>query len=184
MITIAVFGSSTTPPDSTEWDQAVLVGDAIARRGWAVATGGYGGTMEAVSEGAARAGGRVTGVTAPLIFPGRKGPNRHVHTEITEDTISHRIARLVEMSDAAVALPGSIGTFAELVVAWNAAFVAGARGAHPMPVVAVGRGWQVLLEAAETTLPTGAGFVRVVRDAADAIVELDRMIERIAASGR
>jgi uncharacterized protein (TIGR00730 family) len=184
MITIAVFGSSATTPHTSEWTEAELVGEAIASRGWAVATGGYGGTMEAVSAGAARAGGRVTGVTAPKVFPDRTGPNPHVHTEVTEETISRRIARLVEMSDAAIALPGSLGTFAELVVAWNAAFVAPSRGLDPLPVIAVGRRWQVLLDTIETTLPTGAGFVRIVASAADAIVELDRMIEQAPAPGR
>ncbi|MEX0757781.1 MAG: LOG family protein, partial [Acidimicrobiia bacterium] len=117
MTAIAVFGSSTTVAGSQDWAAAEGVGRAIAERGWAVMTGGYGGTMEAVSAGAAAAGGRVIGVTVPTVFPGRSGANAHIGEEIAERTISQRIARLVESSDGVIALPGSIGTFAELVVA-------------------------------------------------------------------
>jgi hypothetical protein len=172
MTTIAVFGSSATDPDTPEWRDAESLGRDIARRGWSVATGGYGGTMEAVSAGAARAGGRVVGVTAPTIFPGRTGANQHVGHEIVETTISLRIARLVETTDGAIVLPGSIGTFTELVVAWNAAFIAPFRGDPPKPVVAVGPVWESIVATLHEMLPTGEGFVRVVPTASLALAEV------------
>jgi hypothetical protein len=176
MTTIAVFGSSATEPGSADWEDAHLIGRAIAERGWTVATGGYGGTMEGVSEGAAAVGGDVIGETAPGVFPTRSGANRHVGTEIVCQTISHRIARLVESSNGAIALPGSIGTLAELIVAWNAAFVAPLRGVHPIPVVAVGPTWASLVGTITSTLPTGAGSVRLVPDAVDAVQAIQSMI--------
>ena len=68
---VAVFGSSQTIPDSADWRDAVHVGRRLAEAGLEVITGGYGGTMEAASLGASEAGGRVVGVTAPVLFPDR-----------------------------------------------------------------------------------------------------------------
>ena len=82
---IAVFGSSQTPPGTEEWDQAVLTGSRLAQAGFGVVTGGYGGTMEAASKGAAEAGGHVIGVTSPSQFPGRLGANRYVKEIIEAD---------------------------------------------------------------------------------------------------
>lgn len=180
MTAIAVFGSSTTVPGSDDWIAAEGVGRAIAERGWTVMTGGYGGTMEAVSAGAAGAGGRVIGVTAPAVFPERSGANSHVGEELAERSISHRIAHLVESSDGVIALPGSIGTFAELVVAWNAAFVAPFRGDPPIPVVAVGARWNTIIELIQTQLPTGSGFVHLADTAEMAVSLLDAMINKNA----
>jgi hypothetical protein len=176
MTTIAVFGSSATEPGTPEWREAESLGREIANRGWSVATGGYGGTMEAVSAGAAAMGGRVVGVTAPSIFPERTGANVHVGHEVVETTISLRIARLVESTDGAIVLPGSIGTFAELAVAWNAAFVAPFRGDSPKPVVAVGPVWESIIATIHELLPTGEGIVRVVPTASLALAEVVAMI--------
>ncbi len=180
MTTIAVFGSSATQPGSVEWGEAIDLGRGIAQRGWGVATGGYGGTMEAVSEGAAGAGGRVVGVTAPSIFPDRQGVNPHVHEEVAERTLPHRIAHLVESTDAAIVLPGSIGTLAELIVAWNAAFVAPFRGEEAKPVVAVGPAWEAIITSLQERLPTGHGFVHLAPNAAAALGAVEAMINQIA----
>ena len=176
MTTIAVFGSSISQPGSAEWIEGEALGRGIAERGWADATGGYGGTMEAVSAGAAHRGGHVIGVTAPAVFPARSGANRHVDAEIVEPTISRRITRLVEASDAVIALPGSIGTLAELVMAWNASFVAQFSGSPARPVVAVGPVWRAILEEIDLRLPTGGGIVRLTSSAAGALDVVDATI--------
>ncbi len=179
MTTIAVFGSSATQPGTVDWGEAIQLGRGIAQRGWDVATGGYGGTMEAVSKGAAGAGGRVVGVTAPSIFPDRLGVNPHVHEEVVERTLPHRIAHLVESTDAAIVLPGSIGTLAELVVAWNAAFVAPFRGEAAKPVVAVGPAWEDIISALQQKLPTGHGFVHLAPTAAVALGTVEALINQM-----
>lgn len=178
MIRIAVFGSSATPQGSAEWADAERLGGEIAARGWVVATGGYGGTMEAVSRGAAHAGGHVIGVTAPSVFPDRGGANPHVAEEIAAGSLLTRIATLVESTDAAVVLPGSIGTLTELVVAWNEAFVAPFRGVTPKPVIAVGAGWAEIVGLLCDRLPTGEGFVHVVDRPEEALEAIQRWIRR------
>lgn len=179
MTVIAVFGSSTTSPGSDDWEQAAWLGGAIAARGWAVATGGYGGTMEAVSAGAAAEGGQVYGVTAPTVFPSRTGANPHVTDEIPETSVTGRIARLVDMSDAAIALPGSIGTLAELMVAWNVAFLAPVSARPPYPVVTVGPTWQQVVADLSDRLASGSGFVAAKDTVADAWAHLSTVIPGI-----
>lgn len=166
---VVVFGSSRIIPTDPEWAEAVELGRLLASAGATVATGGYGGSMEAVSAGAASAGGKVIGVTAPRVFPNRKGANPHVGEEHTAETISERIHRLVQLADATVALPGSIGTVAEFMVAWNDAFVRPMSGHTPRPLVAVGPGWQRLVDLLVDDFDADPGFVTCVGTAAEAV---------------
>ena len=71
---VAVFGSSQTEPGSTEWDEAFRAGTLLADAGFAVITGGYGGSMEAVSSGAAGAGAMSS--ASPPRCSSRPGPGR------------------------------------------------------------------------------------------------------------
>lgn len=171
---VAVFGASGTAPGTDDWDAAERCGRLLAESGFVVVTGGYGGTMQAASSGAAAAGGRVVGVTAPTIFPGRIGANPFVTEERPAPSLTERIHDMMAMAAAAIALPGSIGTFTELMVAWNVAFVARFNGATPAPVVAVGDIWRELIDIAVTRLETDGSLVRCVPDvdaAVAAIVE-------------
>ena len=129
-------------PDSDEWDQAVHAGSTIARAGFAVVTGGYGGTMEAASMGAHLAGGYVIGVTAPPLFPQRTGPNPYVAEEVQARSLAHRLDEIIRRASGALALPGSIGTATELLISWNLNNIARHTGAQPFPTAAVGAEWR------------------------------------------
>jgi hypothetical protein len=144
---VAVFGSSETVVGSPDWLEAVAVGESLARAGFAVVTGGYGGTMEAVSLGAARNGGHAIGVTVNSMFPGRSGANTHVGTTDDAPSLSERIGRMMSITQASIALPGSIGTAAELIIAWNTNHVLRKSGLDPIPVAAVGESWEPLRAA-------------------------------------
>ncbi len=144
---VAVFGSSQTEPGSTEWAEAFRAGSRIAREGFIVITGGYGGTMEAVSSGAAEAGGHVIGVTAPVLFPDRSQANPFVHEVIEASSLANRIDIMMQRSSATLALPGSIGTAAELLISWNTNHILRQGGAMPRLSVAVGPGWKALARA-------------------------------------
>ena len=154
---IAVFGSSAGRPGEPGYEEARSCGRLLAEAGYAVATGGYAGTMEACSRGAAAAGGRVIGVTAPGAFPGRSGANAWVGEEWPAATITERIHHILSISAACITLDGSIGTLTELLVAWNIAFIAGLAGAPAKPVIAVGPSWAALVpelaRAAEPPTP-------------------------------
>ena len=60
---ITVFGGAQPKEGSAAYEEARELGKLLAERGHAVLTGGYMGTMEAVSRGASEAGGHVIGVT-------------------------------------------------------------------------------------------------------------------------
>ncbi|MFQ5695727.1 MAG: LOG family protein [Terriglobia bacterium] len=114
--TITVFGSSRHEPGSEAYQTAQALGAALARASFAVATGGYGGTMEAVSRGAKEAGGRVIGVTAEQF---RSQANRWVMEEVRVATWQERLFKLIELGAGYVVLPGGTGTLVELAVVWE-----------------------------------------------------------------
>lgn len=176
MRTVTVFGSSVGSPGETDYDQAVELGAMLAEAGYAVATGGYDGLMEAVSAGAGEAGGSVIGVTAPEVFPHRLSPNRFVQEQVRAASLTERIHELVDLADASVALPGSIGTFTELMVAWNLAFVARFSETPAHPVIAVGPVWQELVNHLSGLLDTDASLVTCVDTIAGALAEVKRRV--------
>ena len=76
---VSVFGGSQPREGTTAYEEARKLGELLAKQGHVVLTGGYIGTMEAVSRGAAEAGGHVIGVTCEEIERWRKvGGNRWV----------------------------------------------------------------------------------------------------------
>jgi uncharacterized protein (TIGR00730 family) len=111
-------------------ESARQMGAAVATRGLSVVYGaGSTGLMGAVADGALEAGGEVIGVI-PAIF----NTPRLAHASLTRlevlDTIHLRKARMIELSDAFIALPGGFGTLEELfeILTWAQV------GLHQKPV--------------------------------------------------
>ncbi len=171
---VAVFGSARALAGDGDYEEGVRCGELLAAAGFTVTTGGYAGLMEAVSRGARSRGGTVIGVTAPSVFPDRPGANEYVDDEHPAPHLLDRIHTLTSQSDAAIALPGSLGTLTELVAAWNLAFVARFSATTPKPVVVVGARWQQIVNdlsvllAADRNLVTTVG---TVEDAVEAVKE-------------
>src|SRR5262245_61788773 len=108
---ISVFGGSQPKEGSPAYYEAMELGRLLAQRGHTVLTGGYIGTMEAVSRGAHEAGGHVIGVTCEDIETWRPiKANRWVKEERRMKTLVERLHALIHESDAAMALPGGAGT--------------------------------------------------------------------------
>jgi uncharacterized protein (TIGR00725 family) len=166
---IAVFGSSQTTPGQAEYEDGLWLGRRLAELGFAVATGGYSGTMEAVSSGAASVGGRVIGVTAPPLFPHRPGANHFVNEEIATSTLGERIQQLVGISAGTIALPGSIGTATELLLAWNDNFLATMSNRPHRPQVVVGETWRRLVSFLGDHGGAETGLVITAEDVAEAV---------------
>jgi uncharacterized protein (TIGR00730 family) len=137
---ISVFGSSAPAPGSPDYEEARLVGRLLAEAGLAVATGGYCGTMEAVSQGAAAAGGYVIGVTCDQIEVFRPlGPNEFVTEEIRYPTLQGRVQHLVRENAGMIVLAGGLGTLSEMALAWSLLQVG---EIPPRPLVLLGELWQ------------------------------------------
>lgn len=162
---VAIFGSSRTDPGSILWREAEEAGARCARAGLTVVTGGYGGSMEAASKGAAREGGRVVGVTAGGLFRTRTGANPYVTHEIAAQSITERIGILIDIARGALILPGSIGTTAELVIAWNINDIARRHGGTRFPTVAVGEEWREFRSLVSGRLGAEPNDIHVVDDA-------------------
>jgi len=137
---ITVFGGAQPKEDSAAYEEARELGRMLAERRYVVLTGGYMGTMEAVSRGASEAGGHVIGVTCIDIEEWRgTAPNQWVKEEWRKKSLVERLQALIEGCDAAIALPGGAGTLAEISLMWNLMIV---ESLPPRPLILVGSGWQ------------------------------------------
>ena len=149
---ITVFGGSQPKEGDSAYNEAIELGRLLAQRGHTVLTGGYIGTMEAVSRGASEAGGHVIGVTCEDIENWRKvAPNRWVKEERRRKTLLERLQGLIEGCDAALALPGGPGTLTEISLMWNLMVV---ESIHRRPLILIGSGWQSVLDQVFTQLDT------------------------------
>jgi uncharacterized protein (TIGR00730 family) len=143
---ISVFGSSRVQPGTQDYEDTVAVGAALAKAGYTVLTGGYGGLMEAASRGANEAGGHVIGATTPQIEAIRPGAsaNPWVLEEVRCEKLSERLEYLIQNADGYVVMPGGVGTLNELVLAWEYMRV----GEIPVrPLVCFGKIWRETLAA-------------------------------------
>lgn len=179
---IAVFGASAARPGDGSYENGIECGRLLVESGYAVATGGYGGIMEAVSRGARLAGGTVIGVTVPDAFPDRAGPNDFVLEEWATPHLVERIHRLTDLTAGSIVLPGSLGTLAELVVAWNLAYVARHSDTRPKPVVAVGSTWHAIIELLADRIGADLAQVTLAADVADAVVIISERVPTSSAT--
>jgi len=141
---ISVFGGSQPKPNSPAYDEARQLGELLAKRGHTVLTGGYIGTMEAVSRGAYEAGGHVIGVTCDEIERWRSvNANQWVKEQNRRETLLERLQVLIQECDAGIALPGGPGTLTEISLMWNLMIV---ESMHRRPLVLVGDGWQSVFD--------------------------------------
>jgi uncharacterized protein (TIGR00730 family) len=142
---VTVFGGSKPLPGEPAYEEALLLGHLLGQKGYQVLTGGYIGTMEAVSRGAAGAGGTVIGVTCEQIEAWRPGKaNRWVQEELRFPTLRQRLFTLIDQCDAALALPGGPGTLAEIALMWNQLLTG---SIPPRPLILIGAGWIKTLDA-------------------------------------
>jgi uncharacterized protein (TIGR00725 family) len=137
---VTVFGSSRPHAGSADYEEAQLLGRALAQAGFAVCSGGYGGVMEAVSRGAKDAGGKTYGITAEFFKP---KANEWIDVEIRVKTWQERLFELIRLGNGFVACKGGTGTLVELAVVWemlNKAVIAG------KPFAVLGDFWTPILE--------------------------------------
>jgi len=110
----AVFGGGNWVRDGEFWRVAREIGMLLAELEYTVVTGGYGGAMEAVSEGAVAAGGRTFAYLHP--HASDPAPNPRVQQSEMRSDYLDRLSALSRIP-IGIALPGSSGTLAEIAVA-------------------------------------------------------------------
>nr|WP_277818752.1 TIGR00730 family Rossman fold protein [Bacillus sp. TL12] len=127
---VCVFAGSNLGERSEFKEQAIKLGEVLVQNNYELVYGGSCvGLMGEVANEVLRLGGRVTGVMPRGLFRGEI-----VHEGLTElievETMHERKAKMGELADAFIALPGGYGTFEELfeVVCWSQI------GIHDKPV--------------------------------------------------
>lgn len=120
MPTICVFCGAAAG-QNPEWVAlAKDVGQAIAQQGWTLLYGGGNtGLMGAVAEGALSQNGEVIGIMPTLLVERERAHGQLTRLECVQD-MATRKARLIELADVFVILPGGMGTLDELfeVLTW------------------------------------------------------------------
>ena len=150
------------------------VGRELAERRIGLVYGGGGhGLMDAVAQGALDAGGEVIGVIPHSMVEREWG--RHDLTELfVVETMHERKAKMAELADAFLALPGGIGTLEEIIEVWSWRHIG--FNDDPVGFLDVDGFWRPLLAALDGLVE--AGFVR--RAALDDLVVATTLDEALA----
>jgi uncharacterized protein (TIGR00730 family) len=170
--TITLFGAGKADEDGPLFQLAEQIGRLLARAGYAVANGGYGGTMLASARGAAAEGGSVTGVTC-LAFK-RSRPNPYLTREISTPDLTERLAKLIELGDAFLVLPGGTGTLLELADVWehkNKGFANADK-----PIILVGEFWKPLADRMAEIDPPSSQCIRTADNPEQTLKILSEML--------
>ena len=109
---VTVFGSARTRPDDPYYALGRSLGAALARRGFAVITGGGPGMMEAVNRGCHEAGGLSVGCNIEL--PHEQELNAYVDLGVEFRYFFVRKNMFVKYARGFVIFPGGLGTLDEL----------------------------------------------------------------------
>ncbi len=117
---ICVFCGSRTGHRPEYRELAVGLGSLLAEKGIGLVYGGGNvGLMGVVADAALAAGGTVIGVIPRVMLEWEVGHEKLTRLEIV-DSMHARKARMAELADAFIALPGGLGTFEELfeILTW------------------------------------------------------------------
>ena len=138
--TITIFGSAIPREDDAQYKFAYELGAALAKEGFNICTGGYGGIMEAASKGAYDNAGLVYGVTIELW---NKEPNQYLTVEVREEKLFERITKLLELGDAYIILQGGTGTLLEFSAVWE---YANKNLQQPKPIICNSDMWKEIVD--------------------------------------
>lgn len=116
MPVITIFGGGNIKSGSVEYKNAERLGSELAKRGFDIATGAYGGVMEAVLKGASKYDTRKIGISTE--FYSNININKYVTEEIKTNDYFERLIKLIEIGDMFIALPGGSGTLLEIAAVW------------------------------------------------------------------
>lgn len=143
LTSVCVFCASSPGSDPAITAATVELGRLLAERGIQLVYGGGAvGLMGLIADTVMDAGGTVTGVIPSGLFANEVGHRGLTRLEEVA-TMHERKARMYELADAFIALPGGFGTLEELAetLTWNQIGLL----SKPVGVLDVGGFWQPLL---------------------------------------
>lgn len=170
---VAVYCGSADGNDPEFLADATALGNAIAQAGLGLVYGGANiGLMGAVADAVLAAGSEVIGIL-PEVLAGKEIAHAGLTALEMVPTMHERKARMAELADAFLVLPGGYGTFDELMEAVTWAQL----GMHAKPCILINTlgYWNGLLAFLDTAV--AAGFLKaenkklllVASNAADAV---------------
>ena len=162
---ITIFGTSRARPGDSTFTLAYETGALLAKAGFTVANGGYGGIMLAAAKGAAEAGGEIIGVTCSAFKSGKA--NEYVKREIVTGSLDERLETLIKLGQAYIVLPGGTGTLLELAKVWelkNKGFLK-----TDKPIILLGGFWKPLIELIATDDTDSSRYVKLADEPKQAV---------------
>jgi uncharacterized protein (TIGR00730 family) len=176
---VTVFGSARFREDHRHYRLARDLGQELARRGFAVMTGGGPGVMEAANRGA-REGGALS-IGCNILLPHEQQPNPYLDRSLDFDYFFVRKVMLVKYSVGFVLMPGGFGTLDEIFE--TVTLVQTGKIRH-FPIVAMGREyWQGMLDFITetlfregTALPGEVGRFIVTDSPGEAVDHIERVV--------
>jgi len=153
---ISIFGTAKARPGDSVYQLAYETGKLLAKTGFVIANGGYGGTMQAAAKAAIEAGGKTIGVTCSAF--GGSVANEYISREIVTSSLDERLETLIKLGEGYVVLPGGTGTLLELAKVWelkNKGFLNQSK-----PIILVGEFWKPLVDLVAADDPDSGRYVQ------------------------
>jgi len=145
---VTIFGSARTKRDEGSYKTTLKISEMLARRGFAVISGGGGGIMEAANRGARMGKGVSVGLNIQL--PEEQKPNRYQNKSLNFRHFFARKVMFVKYASGYVIMPGGFGTLDEFFESLTLIQTGKMRR---FPVVLMGRKyWEGLIRWIEHTL--------------------------------
>ena len=130
MKSVCVFCGSSAGRDPFFAEMAARMGENLARRGARLIYGGGSvGLMGIIADATLAAGGEAIGVIPRFLWEKEVGHKSLSKMHIVE-TMHERKAKMAELADAFVAMPGGLGTLEEIFEIWTWAQL----GVHKKPI--------------------------------------------------
>ncbi|OYV27595.1 MAG: Rossman fold protein, TIGR00730 family [Parcubacteria group bacterium 20-58-5] len=147
-LAITFFGSARALPGDSSYTDAEALAGRLAKKGFAVITGGSSGIMQAANQGAFEAGGVSVGLNISL--PDAQRYNPYLTEKFSFDHFFARKVMFVKFASAYVVMPGGFGTldeFFEIITLVQTGKI------HRVPIILFGKKyWEPLLGFIEETI--------------------------------
>lgn len=153
MKSVCVFCGSSAGRDPLFSEMAVKMGENLAGRGARLIYGGGSvGLMGIIADAVLAAGGEAIGVIPRFLWEKEVGHKSLSKMHIV-DTMHERKAKMAELADAFVAMPGGLGTLEEIFEIWTWAQL----GVHAKPIgfLNVSGYYDPLLQALDSMVEKG-----------------------------
>jgi len=145
---VTVWGSARVKKEDVLYKKAVETGKLLAKKGYAVITGGGPGIMEAANLGATLGKGESIGINIEL--PHEQKPNPYINTLISCRYFFTRKVMFVKYAKGFIIFPGGFGTLDEFT---ETITLIQTERIHKFPVVLIGKDyWKGLVDWMEKVL--------------------------------